>query len=992
MLSDKVTTADATGRPALLRRLPLNTRLCARAKMGEKREKITTSAARNFATRRAERLGMLRTLRLLIGFTLFYTLTHAVGDAQTAGTLSGRVTGVSGAPLVGANVTVTPSAKLRTKTDSSGNFQIAGLSTGIYSVTVEKAGYVPRTITDIAVGASGAQVDVSMETASLSTLQQIASVSAAQRGALNTSSSSVTYLSNTIFGEQGQLQIGHVLDQVPGIISARPASANPAAPGSITSPNLRGALDYEKATLIDGHPLINGSHGDYPTMLVNSMLFDDIEVVKGPTAYAPEIDYGIGGTLNFRTGQPTPNLTESSMFGVDTTSGQYASFRISDTVANGHLGYLFGYVSYGTEGPLQSYPSTIFLPVGTNIGGYGVIEKTAPTTSGTPINGYHGVYPIKFAIGNPANAYTSLVACCQNVTSNYLVHGELAKLQYNFSSATSFSAGFIGIQGSYDGAASAFTQLDSTFAPAAGYNGRNLPFAAGQSLLLNNTTTLPDTQLLDNEPMFEADLRTTLGNDTLLARYYSAILGRITASSLTSPSSNYSTPLTLYGTALLGTSAAPMVFNGTTANVTIPTPYTNSVEHDDLHGTSFEWDHPLGTDQLSFSVDSNTALTNVYRVTGSSTNADGNLSISVPGGTRQVFTTYLLRGILNFGAKTQLTLANYYSTFDSNYAVGTTPTNDAIFQSSFTTHDDPRIGLSYRASRDVNLRLSTGSAIAPPYPALISVYNQTPAQVYTPGASSVTITRNAGGLLPETSFGYDVGGDARLAPYGILSTDLYLTNIRNQFVGVVYPSGESYQGVPVFINTNENLAQSRYTGLEATYNDDPPRGYGFTLAGALQRAYAYNVPPGFYYGPAGPYTQNLGVVSGINYFGTSTGFNGISNKSEAYSQMYAAVHRRGQYGQYLELGLTYYGSNNTYDVPAFITGTATYRQPLGASGTAIQISADNLFDANSRPYLLYGAGIAAPLANSDIGLRPIIPYGPTTLRFMLMQGFQSKAF
>jgi Carboxypeptidase regulatory-like domain/TonB-dependent Receptor Plug Domain len=927
---------------------------------------------------------MTVTLRCAIVLTFLVSAALPATAQQGAGPLEGTVTDANGAPIASATVAVLPARARAVSTDAKGRFQMLRLPAGTYSVVAMKAGYVPRTLADVAVGSAGATVNFALETASMSTLQQIASVTENEAGALNTSSSSVNYLSRDDFLSQGQLQIGHVLDQTPGVISARPASANPAAPGSITSPNLRGALDYEKATLIDGHPLINGSHGDYPTMLVNSLLFDDIEVVKGPTAYAPEIDYGIGGTLNFRTGEPTRTLTESSMFGVDTTSGQFAALRVSDTF--GKVGVLLGFVSYGTQGPLQSYPSLVFLPVGTNIGGLGAIQKTAPTTSGTPINGFTGAYPIKFAVGNPANAYTSLVACCQNVTSNYLTHGELLKLKYDFSSATSFTAGYIGIQGSYDGAAASFTQLESTFAPAAGYGRPGLPFAGGQTILLNNTTMLPDSQLLDNEPMFEGDLRTTVGNDTILARYYSAVLGRITTSDLSAPSANFTTPLTLYGTAQLGTSATPAIFNGSTESVTIPTPYSNSVEHDDLHGTSLEIDHPIGPDQITFSVDSNTALTNVYRVTGSSSNPLGNLSISVPGGTRQVFTTYLLRGILNLGDKMQMTLANYYSTFNSTYAIGTTATNDAIFQNSVTMHDDPRIGVSYRASRATNLRLSIGSAIAPPYPALISVFNQTPAQVYTPGASSVTITKNAGGLLPETSFGYDVGADARVFPNAVLSSDLYLTNIRNQFVGVIFPSGTTYQGVPVFINTNENLAQSRYAGVEATLNFDPPRGYGYTLAGALQRAYAYNIPPGFYYGPAGPYSQNLGVVSGINFFGTSTGFNGISNKSEAYSQAYAAIHLRGNYGQYAELGLTYYGSNNTFNIPAFIAGTATFRQPLGPSGAAIQISADNLFAANARSYVLYAAGIGAPLANGEFGLRPIIPYGPTALRFMLLQG------
>jgi len=94
---------------------------------------------------------------------------------------------------------------------------------------------------------------------------------------------------------------------------------------------------------------------------------------------------------------------------------------------------------------------------------------------------------------------------------------------------------------------------------------------------------------------------------------------------------------------------------------------------------------------------------------------------------------------------------------------------------------------------------------------------------------------------------------------------------------------------------------------------------------------------------------------------------------------YGAVHHRGGFGQYAELGLTYYGSNNTYNIPSFFTGTATYRQPIDA-GTSLQVSADNLFGANAGKYVVYGAGIPAPLANGGIGIRQGVPYGPTNVR------------
>jgi hypothetical protein len=929
----------------------------------------------------------MRYLRLFLAVT-FTLLACARAYAQSAtGTIRGIVLDASGRAVSGAKVSVHPGTAT-TVTDARGSFEITALAIGRYEVVVVKPGFIESTLAGVRVGNEPAEVGILLQPETLSTLAQIASVQTSARGAFNTSASAMTTLSQQNFIDQGQIQIGHVLDQVPGVISARPGSADAAVPGSITSPNLRGALDYEKATLLDGHPLINGKNGDYPTMLVNSLLFDDVEVVKGPTAYAPEINYGIGGTLNFRTGDPTYQPSGSLLYGVDNTSGSFANLRLSDTILNGKLGYLVDLVTYGTQGPLNNYQSYVALPKGAILNGYGTIAK-API-SGTPVNGATGPYPVTGAAGNPANAYTTMAACCQSVSSSYLNRGELAKLQYHISSATVATAAFIGIQSQYDGPASGFTQIGSTFAPGAGFDAAGSPIAPGNPFLLNNKLTLPDQTFFDNEPMFEGELRSTLGNDTVLARYYSAVLARQTTSdNISAPSANYTVPMTLYGSATLTGTPNPVVFNGTPVDVTIPTPYSNSVEHDDLHGVSFEYDHPVSNNLYTLAYDENTSLTDAYSVTGSATKPQGNLTTSIAPGTRQDFTTWLARGTFAFTDRLQLTLANYYNVYRSTYTPETVNGN-FVFATTTTTHDDPRLGLSFRANPNLALRLSAGSSIAPPYPALIDNLTQNPANLYTPGATSITASQNSGTLKPETSFGYDLGGDARIAPSSILSVDLYLTNLWNQFVGVITPTNETYNGVPIYISTNENLAQSRYEGVEATFNHDPAHGYGYTLAGALQRAYAYNIPPGFYTSAAGPDTTNLGVVPGVNFYGfNSPFFNGISNKSEAYSQSYAALHYRGSAGQYTEFGMTYYGSNNTYDVPAFWIGNATYRQPLHDRTFNLQLSVDNIFNANPLKYVLYGAGIGAPLANDEFGIRSSIPYGPTTFRAIISHSFGS---
>jgi hypothetical protein len=930
-------------------------------------------------------------LRLLFAFTfMFVTWQDAI--AQSSQTiLSGEVRNPSGQPVAGAAVSIRPARVGAVHSDAKGRFSFRDVPSGTYTISVTKSGFQQWNFGGYTVPQHEPLIVV-LSPSTLSTLAQIATVRTSAGNNFNTSASAMVTLPQETFLDKGQVQIGHVLDQIPGVVSARPGSANPAAPGSITSPNLRGALDYEKATLLDGHPLINGARGDYPTMLVNSLLFDDVEIVKGPTAYAPEINYGIGGTLNFVTGEPTASPSGRLLLGFDNQSGSFANLRLSNTVANGKLGYLFDFVTDGTQGPLRSTPTSVTLPYGTTAATTTLINGgtlTKNTTSGKPINGVSGPYPVRGSLGNPSDAYTTLVACCQNVTSNFLDRGEVAKLSYHLSNSTVLTAGYVGIQAQYDGAASGLAQIDSTFAPSSLYgSGSGLAFSPGQQFLLNSTTTIPNQTVYDNEPMFESELRTTIGNNTFLARYYSAVLERQTVSNSTNPFAGYSSDMTLYGTAYLNGSSTPTVFDGQRAVVTIPASiaYTNNMsDHDYLHGITGEFDHPAGDDLYTLAYDLDTSLTNSYRIAGGT----GATITSIAAGTRQDFSTYLLRAVYPVGPKGQLTLANYYNIYRSTYTPFTFNGSYA-FATSTTTHDDPRLGFSYRASPDVAIRFSAGSSIAPPYPSLIDNLNTTPAQV-TPVAGTITISKNSGTLRPETSFAYDLGSDVRFRSGDTLSADVYLTNIWNQFATEISDTGTQFNGNAVYESTNANLAQSRYEGVELTLRRDPNEGWGYTFSGMLQRAYAYNISPGFYATALGPYTTNLGVVPGINYYSFGNGYNGISNKSEAYSMGYASIHRRGAFGQYAEFGLTYYGSNNTYNIPAFVVGSASYRQPV-ARDTSIQLSADNLFSTNALDYVYYGAGsnaIPAPLVNSEIGLRGQIPYGPTTYQLILTRSFGS---
>jgi hypothetical protein len=928
---------------------------------------------------------MVRVVRLLLAIVIAAACPLAVYAESAGSVISGTITDGRSTPIAGAKVVLTGPRSETATSASNGSFSFSGLPDGTYAVSVQKGGYQRSGVEGVRPGTP--PLIIALDEATLTSIREIAHVSASARGSFNASSAAQTFVSATQFTDAGALQTNHVLDRIPGVIAARSGNANAAAPGAIMSPNLRGALDYEKESLIDGHPLINGRFGDYPIMFVNAFLLDGIEIAEGPTANASSINYGIGGTVNFRTAEPARVPSTNVVLGTDGYGGGYSNLRYSGTTTNGRFAWLLDYAAYGTRGPLNNYSAPIALPAGSTIAGYGTIGGT---TSGKPVNGATGPYPVANAAGNPNNAYVTLVACCQHVTSSYLNRGELAKLRYAFSPATSLTLSYLGLQSQYDNTASGFAQLYSTFAPASGYTALGGP-ASGSQLLLDSATQIPARRLLDSEPIVQAELRTTLHADSIVGRFYGAALDRFTVNPLDNPQSNYTTaPLRLWGTATIGGVNVP--FTGQSAAVTIHTPYFQQGELDQLRGESFEYDHPIAANLLTFSFDRSTYLTNAYQITGSASKPQGNVSTPIPAGSRQDFTTYLLRGIWQLNETTELTLANYFNVYQSRYSTTQNPDGAFRFANATRTHDDPRLGVAYHPNANLSFRFTAGSAVAPPYMQLLDGLNQTAAQVYTPGATSITIAQNSGGLSPETSFGYDLGADWRLPNDAILSADAYLTDLRNQFVGTVTPQGTytppgSSTAIPVYVATNANLGKARFEGIEATLRKDVPVGVGYILSGALQRAYPYGIDPSFYTTAAGPYTTNLGVVPGSNYIGDNKPFfNGISNKSEAYAQGFGQIYKRWQHGQYLALGLTYYGPNNTYNVPAFGVMNATYRFDV-APQTSLQISDDNVLGAYANPWVQVGTGIPAPLVTGQIGLRNTVPYGASSVHFQIERRF-----
>jgi hypothetical protein len=311
------------------------------------------------------------------------------------------------------------------------------------------------------------------------------------------------------------------------------------------------------------------------------------------------------------------------------------------------------------------------------------------------------------------------------------------------------------------------------------------------------------------------------------------------------------------------------------------------------------------------------------------------------------------------------------------------------------------LAIQARPNADTSVRFSTGGSIAPPYISLLSAPAEPPQPNIPAAPNYYTENVNNGQISPETAWGYDLGIDHRIARRLTVSGDLYLTTLHNSFLSETYQDGTYTatsgaaigQTEPLYITKTANLGQSRYEGIEAQIVDDPLAGFGFRVQGSLMRAFAYDVPNSLYATSSGPYTTNLAVVPNINYQPSGIGFNGVEDVNSGsgrvpYSQGYAEVNFKTLRGVLLNLGVTYYGNNNSYNNPAFGVVSSSFRYPIGRAGS-LQISGFNLTNAYAQPYFNFFGGIPVPLVNGshgaktgNLGTIESGNVGPTTFRLI----------
>lgn len=921
-----------------------------------------------------------------------------------------------------------------TTTDAKGQFVVEGVAPGLYVFTVQKAGYNTASESDFAIFSGEVEhLNVTLHTATFSSLRTIATVRAYGQGTFNTSTASVNVVPSQTFEDQAATQVNRVLNQIPGVQISLPSDdANGAALGAVTFPDIRGGLSYETATLIDGHPLATQSFGDYVTTYLNSFMLGSVEVIKGPGAMAPEVNNAIGGTVNFETKDPTLTFTPDYTFGVTNHGGTYYNFGVSDTV--GRVGFVFDFAGYDDPSALNGQ-RVWYDP--TSEGDDGAVGNV-PSGQGyalTSVSQGRSLIP-----GTASYVYNlyPLVACCYTILGDYDNASELLKLRYKLSGATTATFTYLGGQTTADENGDNSSYTPSLFTPGASYTGTALApnspllisnvFASGQPVLTNN-----------NEPILEGEVRTTLGNDTILGRFYHAGIVRLV---LQGEEPNVPTELTeqLYGVGNNG-SGVPVTYNGT------PTPvyyfdYFQENETDKLNGYSVEWDHPISTNNnLTFSWDTSTDQSIDYEIESNTLydSSGGTIDLTaspyyastdLPEGSAQTSSTFLLRDQATLGNRLSATLSLYdnlyrntytYSNPECSAASGTAVcaynSPDWLFKTTNTSHFDERLGLTYRLNPNAILRLAAGSAIAPPYLYILSQLNGSVSVNTT--TNTATVKLNNGNLLPETAAGIDLGADVRVPKTSLyFSADAYQTNLFNHFIetyqsigtcgsnsaGLTCPTGSPT--TPLYSEQYFNLSNSRFQGVELSFKRVAPQGLNFTVSGAIQHAYAYNLPPCFYgfsatTGACGYYT-NLGIIPGENFTAAYTGgevsgygYNSFSNQSIPYFQGNASVAYYWANGLYAELGTTLYGKNNSFNEAPFSISYATLRIPLSDT-LSLQVSGDNIFNSLNGYFPILGGGVDAPLAASPVLNGVKLPalaatnanvLGPATYRFELTKTF-----
>ena len=312
--------------------------------------------------------------------------------------------------------------------------------------------------------------------------------------------------------DRPSLNLNSLVTEIPGVVISHSAN-NPN-----TSFNIRGT-GSETRTEIDGHPIGGSTDGVYYSLYSGSELFGGVDVSKGAGLTGPTAGYSGVGTVNMRTRDFTTKDSAFFDVGGDSFNGTFYSAFVDHNFLNDKLSVLVGGTVNRFQGPSEG-------------------NTVAVLGSGQSINSVYQQYGVP-SLSN------DVVGWLGDFSSVNKVQGELAKIRYRFSESTSLSGTMLAMQGAFNPQAGGYGVLDgnltvpqcvinnvavNVLATCQGnnlavYNAPNVQNLVGKSVPVY--TFFPGSNVYWSQPNFSFEFKTTLKNDTILFRPYTASITRL---------------------------------------------------------------------------------------------------------------------------------------------------------------------------------------------------------------------------------------------------------------------------------------------------------------------------------------------------------------------------------------------------------------------------------------------------------------------------------
>ncbi len=865
---------------------------------------------------------------------------NAVAQAPSATTamIQGTVRTYGGAPIAGASVRLSGPATANTTTDANGTFSVT-VPPGVYRIDVTRSGYLPAVLTDLAVVAgSTVPVTVALNQADLTSLQTIGRVSTASRGsgrAINVGTATSSFVSGEAFANLANPQINDVLQRLPDVTIQHMGSQPD------TTIIIGGVQPYETQVLIDGHPIALGQYGVWLSQYFPSYLIGGAETQSGPGNTTPFANIAVGGTANLLTPGFTNAPTAEFVTGYDNYQAQYSHALVTGSLKK--LQYVFGGGVDGYNGPYFGTKKCIVIP--DNFGGN---ENRA---------------------GN-----TGIVQTCTDASGSFFNKGEVAKVRWNFSPSTSLEAGFVGAWGGYNPQGTAWgTSLGATTI---------VPCLTSDPLKCTNPnfgfltgSTIPGygwytgSSVYNNQTLFDAQFRTSIGKNTLLVRPYVGTIepeiilgaGQTSFPNFFSPPGAVPTAtganLAAYNSFVADCSAnfgTPTAPNGSVTVVNNRTqcyggPYT-TFEQDKLYGTTFSFLHPFGDSLLNFTYDFHGQSTYAY--------IDNPQGVSVPFSANR-YSTFSLTGDLHLIRNLGIDVGLYDTTWK---VVGVQRANPASLTdttltglSRSVTRFDPHIAFVFRPTAGLSYRAAYGTSATFPFLGQVSglaTYQTPAASLGPPFQFGGTLTQKNPNLQPEVAIEESVGVDKRFRSGAVVSLDLQNTVVHNVFEtltsSVQAPTG--LEGI--FSPINAARLRTQLATLKFVFA--PRFGLGYNGAVAAEKSIVDGLTPNLF----SPSTPSF-PVNNVQICGNGVAAPGIPT-CIPYLKGYGQLTYTWRNGTFASLGLDYEGRNNAYFQSPFALLDFTLRHPV-RKDLELQVGVQNLLNTNNFNQSLAIPNLGTPL-------------------------------